>query len=175
MGNLLLVRRHGQSLYVYVNVRHSRRDTDLPQGDLMTRDRATQPDGERTWTITELAAEYGVTARTIRHYEEVALLSPERRGTSRVFRNRDRIRLELILRGRRLGFSLDEIAKIVNMYDEQPGESGQLEYLLEQIRVRRRELEQRRRDIDETLRELDHVERRCREDLASAVRSTEPV
>jgi len=120
---------------------------------------------ERTWTIADLAAEYDVTLRTIRHYEELGLLSPERRGTSRVFHNRDRVRLALILRGKRLGFSLDQIARIVNMYDEQPGETGQLEYLLDQIDVRRRELEQRRLDIEETLAELDVVERRCREDL----------
>jgi len=119
-----------------------------------------------TWTITELAEEFDVTARTIRHYEDVGLLSPERRGTSRVFRTRDRVRLALVLRGRRLGFSLDQIAAIVNMYDEQPGEAGQLRYLIEQIAVRRAELEQRRRDIDETLADLDAVEQRCREDLA---------
>jgi DNA-binding transcriptional MerR regulator len=120
-----------------------------------------------TWTITALAAEYDVTLRTLRHYEEIGLLSPERRGTTRVFHRRDRIRVELILRGRRLGFSLDEIATIVNMYDEQPGEAGQLQYLLEQIDVRRAELAQRRRDIEETLVDLDRVEQRCREDLAA--------
>lgn len=124
-----------------------------------------QSTDEATWTIADLAEEYDVTLRTIRHYEEVGLLSPERRGTTRVFRPRDRVRLELVLRGRRLGFSLDEIARIVNMYDEQPGEAGQLEYLIEQIRGRRAELEQRRRDIEETLAELDEVERRCHEDL----------
>ncbi len=126
----------------------------------------TQPTAEATWTIAELAEDYDVTLRTIRHYEDRGLLSPERRGTARVFRNRDRVRLELILRGRRLGFSLDEIATIVNMYDEKPGEAGQLTYLLDQIEVRRRDLEQRRKDIEETLAELDAVERRCREDLA---------
>ncbi len=126
----------------------------------------TASERERTWGIAEVSEEYGVTLRTIRHYEDVGLLSPERRGTTRVFHHRDRIRLELILRGKRLGFSLDEISKIVNMYDEQPGEAGQLGYLLEQIQVRRRELEQRRRDIEETLDELDRVERRCHEDLA---------
>jgi DNA-binding transcriptional MerR regulator len=120
----------------------------------------------RTWTITELAEEYGVTLRTLRHYEDVGLLSPERRGTSRVFRHRDRIRLELILRGKRLGFTLPEIATIVNMYDEQPGEAGQLQYLIDQIGVRRSDLEQRRRDIEDTLEELAEVEARCREDLA---------
>lgn len=118
-----------------------------------------------SWTISQLAEEFGVTLRTIRHYEDVGLLSPARRGTVRVFDTRQRIRLQLVLRGKRLGFSLPEIATIVNMYDEQPGEAGQLQYLLDQIEVRRRDLEQRRRDIEDTLSELDEVEERCREDL----------
>jgi DNA-binding transcriptional MerR regulator len=125
---------------------------------------------DSTWTITELAAEFGVTLRTIRHYEDIGLLSPERRGTARVFHPRDRVRLALILRGRRLGFSLDEIATIVNMYDAEPGEVGQLRYLIEQIGVRRADLEQRRRDLDQTLAELDEVERRCRDDLTALER-----
>jgi DNA-binding transcriptional MerR regulator len=120
-----------------------------------------------SWTISQLAEEFGVTLRTIRHYEDVGLLSPARRGTVRVFDTRQRIRLQLVLRGKRLGFSLPEIATIVNMYDEQPGEAGQLQYLLDQIEVRRVELEQMRRDIDQTMTELAHVERRCREDLAA--------
>jgi DNA-binding transcriptional MerR regulator len=120
----------------------------------------------RTWSITDLAEEFGVTLRTIRFYEDRGLIAPERRGTPRVFHARDRVRLALILRGRRLGFSLDEIATIVDMYDAEPGEAGQLRYLLEQIDVRRTELEQRRKDIDETLAELAEVERRCHQDLA---------
>lgn len=120
-----------------------------------------------SWTISQLAEEFGVTLRTIRHYEDVGLLSPARRGTVRVFDTRQRIRLQLVLRGKRLGFSLPEIATIVNMYDDQPGEAGQLQYLLDQIEVRRVELEQMRRDIDQTMAELAHVERRCREDLAA--------
>jgi DNA-binding transcriptional MerR regulator len=119
------------------------------------------------WTITELAEEFGVTLRTIRHYEDVGLLSPARRGTVRVFDTRQRIRLQLVLRGRRLGFSLPEIATIVDMYDDQPGEAGQLQYLLDQIEVRRDELERMRRDIDDTMAELDQVARRCHEDLAA--------
>ena len=117
-------------------------------------------------TITELAAEYGVTLRTLRHYEELGLLSPQRVGSRRVYRQRDRVRLALILRGKRLGFSLPEIRTIVNMYDEQPGEAGQLRYLLDQIDRRRDELDRLRRDIDETMAELATVEARCREDLA---------
>jgi DNA-binding transcriptional MerR regulator len=120
----------------------------------------------RTWTITELADEFGVTLRTIRFYEEHGLLTPERRGRQRVFHKRDRVRLSLVLRGKRLGFPLEEIKKIVGMYDAEPGEVGQLHYLLDQISARRDELEQRRKDIDQTLAELDDVEHRCRADLA---------
>ncbi len=120
----------------------------------------------RTWTIGRLAEQYDVTLRTLRHYEELGLLFPERLGTTRVYHQRDRIRLELILRGKRLGFSLDQIAVIVNMYDDTPGEAGQLRFLLEQCEVRRAELAQRRADIDATLAELDQVEARCRTHLA---------
>ncbi|WP_344848418.1 MerR family DNA-binding transcriptional regulator [Kribbella ginsengisoli] len=118
-----------------------------------------------TWSIAELAAEYDVTLRTIRFYEDRGLLTPERRGTVRIYHPRDRVRLALILRGKRLGFTLDEIATIVDMYDREPGEEGQLVYLLNQITTRRAELEQRRRDIDETLAELAEVEARCQADL----------
>lgn len=120
---------------------------------------------DRTWTIAQLATEYDVTHRTLRHYEELGLLSPERRGTARAFTRRDRTRLALILRGRRLGFALEEIRKIVDMYDEQPGKVGQLNYLLGQINDRRSDLEARRRDIDDSLAELVELEHRCSADL----------
>lgn len=125
-------------------------------------------------SIGEVAEAHAVTARALRFYEDRGLLTPERRGTVRLFHPRDVVRLELVLRGKRLGFSLDEIARIIDMYDSEPGEVGQLEYLLLQIRDRRVDLEQRRRDIDETLAELDDVEARCREDLAhlGALRAT---
>jgi DNA-binding transcriptional MerR regulator len=118
-----------------------------------------------SWTIAQIADEFGVTHRTVRHYEDLGLLSPERRGLNRVYHRRDRTRLNLILRGKRLGFPLEEIRKIVDMYDEQPGEAGQLTYLLDQIGDRRLELERRRKDIEDSLTELDDLERRCREDL----------
>ncbi|MFC9693746.1 MerR family DNA-binding transcriptional regulator [Kribbella sp. NPDC056951] len=118
-----------------------------------------------TWTIAELAAEYDVTLRTIRFYEDRGLLTPERRGTVRIYHPRDRVRLGLILRGKRLGFSLDEIATIVDMYDAEPGEAGQLEYLLAQITTRRADLEQRRQDLEQTLQDLAEVEARCQADL----------
>lgn len=128
----------------------------------------------QTWSIAELAAEYDVTLRTIRFYEDRGLLTPERRGTVRVYHSRDKVRLGLILRGKRLGFSLDEIATIVDMYDAEPGEEGQLVYLLDQITHRRADLEQRRRDIDETLHELAEVEARCQSDLTSLRGRTAP-
>ena len=120
---------------------------------------------DRTWTIAELASEFGVTHRTIRFYEDRGLITPQRAGTRRVFHPRDRVRLELVLRGKRLGFDLAEIRRIVDMYDQAPGEAGQLRYLLDQITTRRAELEQRRRDIDTTLSELDAVESRCQQAL----------
>ena len=125
--------------------------------------------GERapTWSIAEVADEFGVTHRTVRHYEELGLISPERRGTARVYHRRDRTRLALILRGKRLGFTLDEIAHIINLYDDPPGEAGQLEFLLAEIQRRRSDLVQRRADLDAVLAELAELERRCRADLAS--------
>jgi DNA-binding transcriptional MerR regulator len=116
-------------------------------------------------TIAQIAQEYGVTHRTIRFYEDRGLIAPERRGTRRIYHPRDRVRLGLILRGKRLGFTLEEITRIIDMYDEQPGESGQLRYLLAQIEDRRADLEQRRRDVLAALDELDELERRCRDDL----------
>jgi DNA-binding transcriptional MerR regulator len=124
----------------------------------------------RTWSIAELAEEFGVTHRTIRFYEDRGLLAPQRLGTRRIYHPRDRVRLDLVLRGKRLGFDLAEVARIVDMYDQEPGEEGQLRYLLEQIERRRTELEQRRRDIEETLAELDAVQRRCESALDVARR-----
>lgn len=118
-----------------------------------------------TWTISELAADFDTTLRTIRFYEDQGLITPERRGQQRIFHPRDRVRLQLILRGKRLGFSLGEIASILNMYDEQPGEAGQLRYLLHDIAERRTTLLRKRHDLDEALQELDELDERCRKDL----------
>lgn len=118
-----------------------------------------------TWSIGELAEEFDTTLRTIRFYEDRGLITPERIGQRRIFHPRDRVRLQLILRGKRLGFTLDEIATIVDMYDAAPGERGQLEYLLEDIRQRRQLLEQKRADLEQTLAELTDLEQRCRRDL----------
>ena len=128
-------------------------------------DPVTDRTDEQTWTIAQMADDHGVTHRALRHYEHLGLLSPEREGQRRIYRRRERTRLPLILRGRRLGFSLEEVATILDMYDDQPGEAGQLRYLLSQIDDRRADLERRRRDIEDSLRELDEFEKRCEEDL----------
>lgn len=127
--------------------------------------RGAAEERERTWSIREIADEFGVTARTVRHYEAIGLLSPERRGTTRVFHRRDRTRLNLVLRGKRLGFPLEEIAKIIDLYDAPRGRRSQLEYVLSQIDERREDLEQRRRDLEDALAELATFEQRCRHEL----------
>ena len=120
---------------------------------------------QETWTIAQIAAEFGVTHRTVRHYEDLGLISPERRGQQRIYHRRDRTRLNLILRGKRLGFPLEEIRTIIDLYDAPRGRASQLEYVLGQIDDRRADLEQRRRDLDDALKELDAFEESCRADL----------
>ena len=134
----------------------------------MTSDTSTARPSSRageTWTIAQVAEEFDVTHRTVRHYEDLGLIAPERRGTQRVYHRRDRTRLGLILRGKRLGFPLEEIRTIIDLYDRPRGKASQLEYVLGQIDERRADLEQRRRDLEDALTELAEFERRCRTDL----------
>lgn len=126
------------------------------------------PTTTQTWTIAQMAQEFGVTHRTVRHYEDLGLIAPERVGTRRVYHRRDRTRLALILRGRRLGFPLPEIRTIIDLYDAPRGAGTQLEYLLAQIDDRRVDLTRRRADLDAALAELDHLEARCRADLETS-------
>jgi DNA-binding transcriptional MerR regulator len=116
------------------------------------------------WSIAQIAGEFGVTHRAVRHYEELGLITPERRGTQRIYLRRDRTRLALILRGKRLGFPLEQIRTIIDLYDAPRGKASQLDYVLGQIDERRADLEQRRRDLDEALAELDVFEARCRQE-----------
>ena len=127
--------------------------------------RSAPPAPERTWSIAEVAEEFGVTHRTVRHYEDLGLVTPERRGTTRVYHRRDRTRLALVLRGRRLGFPLEEIRTIIDLYDAPRGKRHQLEYLLAQIDERRADLEQRRADLEAAIAELADLEQRCRSGL----------
>ena len=119
------------------------------------------------YSISDLAQEFNLTTRAIRFYEDEGLLQPGRNGRRRVYSVRDRVRLKLILRGKRLGFSLSDVRDIIEMYDLDAGETGQLRYFLDQIRERREALEQQRSDIDLTLKELDEIESQCQGRLAS--------
>lgn len=119
-----------------------------------------------TYSISELAREFAVTPRTLRFYEDEGLLSPQRSGQKRIYRPRDRTRLKLILRGRRLGFPLAEVRQIIGLYDAPAGERRQLDHLLAQIGQRRGELEAKRRDINQTLRDLDRVAKGCQARLS---------
>jgi DNA-binding transcriptional MerR regulator len=122
-------------------------------------------EGEETFSIAELAREFDVTTRAIRFYEDEGLLAPRRRGQTRIYGQRDRTRLRLILRGKRLGFSLQEIDEMIGMYDAPPGEAGQLQLFLDKIGERRAVLEQQREDIRITLGELDASEAAARKRL----------
>ncbi len=122
--------------------------------------------------ITELTEEFGITTRTLRFYEDRKLLSPFRRGRKRLYRPRDRIRLKLILRGKRLGLSLDEIAEIIDLYDETSGPQKQIDKLLERIEARRAALKRQRQDIDDALAELATVEKKARTHLKGLVVET---
>ena len=112
-------------------------------------------------TITELTREFGVSTRTIRFYEDEGLIKPVRRGRTRLFRPSDRKLLKLILRGKRLGFSIAEIREILDIYKGPTGEVGQMRLLIEKVNLRRQELKQKQRDIETTLLELDNVEEAC--------------
>ncbi len=107
-----------------------------------------------TYTIKDLADEFHVTARTLRHYEQEGLISPAREGTARVYSTGDRARLAWILRGKRVGFSLAEIAEMLALYDLGDGREKQRKVTLQKCRTRITALEAQRNDIDATIREL---------------------
>jgi len=119
----------------------------------------------RTYSISELAHEFDVTTRTIRHYEELKLLQPVRQGQKRIYSLADRTKLKLIVRGKRIGLSLQESGDLIHMYE--PGRSNvdQLERMLEYIGTSRKKLCQQLRDISTMLEELDKAESGCKDEL----------
>jgi DNA-binding transcriptional MerR regulator len=120
-------------------------------------------DSERLWTVGELAEELGVTTRTLRFYEAEGLISPRRQGAARVYSVRDRTRLRLILRGKRLGMSLAEIAEIIDIYDgAASSERRQLHTLLDRLAVINGDLHARQEDLRRTLDEVAEVTDLCR-------------
>lgn len=110
------------------------------------------------FSINELAEAFDISARAIRFYEDKGLIAPERVGSRRVYTKRDRGRLQLILRGKRLGFSLAEIREYLDMYDQDPTQQAQTRLLLEKVSERRMQLEQQMIDIQDTLADLEDIE-----------------
>jgi DNA-binding transcriptional MerR regulator len=107
-----------------------------------------------TFTISQLAEEFGITPRAIRFYEDEELIKPTRQGQSRIYSPRDRVRLALILRGKRVGFSLTEIKEMLDLYDMNDGQATQLSYSIRKFDERINSLEQQRADIEQALTEL---------------------
>lgn len=122
----------------------------------------------RLYTITELAQEFDVTPRAIRFYEDMGLIAPARSGRNRVYALRDRTRLKLTLRGKRLGLSLQEIKQLVDMYESPSDTAPQLQAFLGVLAAHRRQLELQREDLEITLAEIAQHEARCRALLAAA-------
>lgn len=113
------------------------------------------------FSIGDLAAEFGISTRAIRFYEAKGLIAPERVGSNRIYKRRDRARLTLILRGKRLGFSLEEIAEYLNLYDADPSQIAQTRLLLQKVETSMEELEGKRRDIDAALADLSEIRKQC--------------
>jgi DNA-binding transcriptional MerR regulator len=119
---------------------------------------ARETDGEAPlYSIGDLAAEFAISTRTIRFYEIKGLIAPRRVGSNRVYSKRDRARLILILRGKRLGFSLEEVAEYLNLYDADPDQIAQTRLLLQKVERAMADLEQKREDIEKTLAELGEI------------------
>lgn len=120
------------------------------------------------FAIADLAREFGISTRAIRFYESKGLLNPERVGSTRVFRRRDRARLILILRGKRLGFSLRDISDYLSLYDADRTQHAQVNLLVEMVDQRMTMLEQQLADLQTTLGELREIRKLATERLAQA-------
>tara|TARA_B110000240_G_scaffold29372_1_gene31087 strand:- start:603 stop:995 length:393 start_codon:yes stop_codon:yes gene_type:complete len=119
------------------------------------------------YSISQLSKEFEITTRTIRHYEDLGLLAPARRGQTRVYSPADRIRLKLILRGKRLGLSLDDSREIIDMYEPGKTNVDQLRKLIDAIQLQRHKLNQQLDDISKLLQDLNKAETDCVEALKS--------
>ena len=118
-----------------------------------------------SYTISELSTEFGVTNRTIRYYESIGILIPQRNGQKRIYSSSDRVTLELILRGKRLGFSLSESKEIIDLYSASQGEEGQLKLLINKLNDKRLELLEKRKDLNTALATMDSYSAKCRKRL----------
>ena len=134
---------------------------------MLLRNMSTAPhDREETYSISDLAREFDVTPRAIRFYEDQGLIAPQRSGSRRIYGKRDYVRLKLILRGKRLGLSLSEVAAMFDLYDTARDEKPQLAQFLTALAERREQLERQRADIDEMLGEIAVFEAQSRRLLA---------
>lgn len=129
---------------------------------------------DETFSIGELAKSFDITSRSIRFYEEQGLLCPERSGQTRIYRKKDKVRLKLILRGKRLGFSLAETKTLFNLYDSHQNSEAQLEAMLRMTDEKRQIMHQQLDDIQMLMNELDDVETRCIEELGELKRGKTP-
>lgn len=127
-----------------------------------------------TYSIGELAREFDITTRSIRFYEDQGLLTPSRQGQTRLYTNKDRVRLKLILRGKRLGFSLAETKNLFDLYDMENSSVRQLHTVLELIDDKKLSLRQQLEDIKVLLVELGNLEERCRDELAELQHTPAP-
>ncbi len=118
------------------------------------------------YTISDLAQEFGVTTRTLRHYEDQGLITPSRDGINRIYSPRDRVRLKLALRGKRLGFSLSDIRELFELYDLASGERRKLEEFAIKLERRRAQLAQQREDVEVMLDEINFFATQCQRLLA---------
>jgi len=112
-------------------------------------------------SISDLSQEFDITTRTLRFYEEKGLISPERQGQNRIYSAADRARLKLILRGKRLGLTLEESSGIIAMHDPQTNNKKQLQTLIHKIREKRHQLEQQQKDLELMILDLNDSEERC--------------
>ncbi len=117
------------------------------------------------FSIGDLSKEFDITTRSIRFYEDQGLLYPKRKGQTRVYNQRDRVRLKLILRGKRLGFSLAETGRLFELYDADKTSATQLATIMDLINKKKSDLEQKLEDIGAVLIELDDLESNCQEIL----------
>jgi DNA-binding transcriptional MerR regulator len=122
-----------------------------------------------TYSISELARELDITTRAIRFYEEQQMLSPERRGQERIYTAKDKVTLKLILRGKRIGFSLAECKELIELYDPVHGNHKQLDTFMTKIAERRVQLQQQLLDIEQMQLELDTAEERCLAAMADTI------
>lgn len=161
--DMKIINGKGDELYLYVNFIYRAVNVNNYGVFLMVENQLPQT----TYSISDLSKEFDITTRSIRFYEDQGLLKPKRRGQTRVYSLKDRVRLKLILRGKRLGFSLAETRRLFELYDADKNSSSQLHTMLELVEEKKVSLQQQMDDIKVVLMELNSAEQQCRDALAN--------